>query len=82
MELLTTKHSNKVSFTLSCYDRIILKGTLPEISYARGMTKYLYDQQIRIFDYPRFAEPYKAMIKSHAEQLAKDSSLGGVYSQK
>jgi hypothetical protein len=74
MELLTSKYSKEISYTLSCYDRIILKGTLPEISCAQGMTKYLYDREIRIFDYPRFAEPYKEKINTHVKQLAKDSS--------
>jgi hypothetical protein len=43
MELLTKTYSKKVSFQLSCYDRIILTGTLPDINYAQEMTKYLYD---------------------------------------
>jgi hypothetical protein len=38
---------------LSCYDRIIVTGTLPGACYAKGMTGFLSARQIRIFDYPR-----------------------------
>jgi hypothetical protein len=38
---------------LSCYDRIIVTGTLPGACYAKGMTEFLSARQIRIFDYPR-----------------------------
>jgi DNA-binding MarR family transcriptional regulator len=72
MELLTQKYSEKITFTLSCYDRLILKGTLPELSYAQGMTKYLYDNGIKIFDYPHFAEPYKDKINTHIKHLAQE----------
>lgn len=75
MELLTEKHKKNISCVLSCYDRIIISGTLPEISYAQGMTSYMYQKGIRIFDYPKFAEPFKETIRSNAEQLAKEHGV-------
>lgn len=65
MELLPDRYSNEISFTLSCYDRLILTGSLAELSYAQGMTAYLNSHGIRIFDYPRFAEPFKELIRSN-----------------
>ena len=33
---------------LSCYDRIVITGTLPAICYAAGMTSFLYpDPRLR-----------------------------------
>ena len=58
---------------LSCYDRLILSGTIPEISYSQGMTKYMYQNEVRIFDYPKFAEPFKETIRVNAEQIAKEN---------
>jgi hypothetical protein len=75
MELLTEKYQDKISFTLGCYDRVIIKGTLLEIAYAKGMTNYLYSKNIRIFDYARFAEPYKNKIRENAEKLAKEENI-------
>ncbi len=75
MKLLTEEYKNNISFTLGCYDRIIITGTLPEISYSQGMTSYLYSKGVRIFDYPRFAEPYKEMIRNNAEEVAKENGI-------
>lgn len=75
MELLTATHSKHISGTLSCFDRIILTGTLPQVCYAQGMTSYLYSKGIRIFDYPKFAEPFKDQLRANAEQLAIDHGI-------
>ncbi len=34
------------------------------------MTPFLYTRQIRIFDYPKFAEPYRDQIRENAERMA------------
>jgi len=75
MELLTTKYQNKISGVLSCFDRVIITGTIPQICYSQGMTSYLYGHNIRIFDYPRFAEPFRNEIRTNAEQIAKDNNI-------
>lgn len=60
---------------LSCHDRVILTGTLPEICYAQGMTSYMYRKGIRIFNYPKFAEPFRERLRMNAEQLAKSNGI-------
>lgn len=71
MNLLTDRYQEKLTGVLSCYDRIVITGTLPRICYAQGMTDYLYEKQIRIFDYPRFAEPFREQLRANAQALAK-----------
>ena len=39
------------------------------------MTSYLYAKQVRIFDYPRFAEPFRDELKQNAERLAVENGL-------
>ena len=39
------------------------------------MTSYLYTHNIRIFDYPKFAEPFRNEIRANAEQIAKDNNI-------
>ena len=75
MELLTTSHSKNILGELSCYDRIILTGTLPGVCYSAGMTSWLYTQGIRIFDYPGFAEPLKEELRRNAEQIAQANDI-------
>jgi hypothetical protein len=75
MELLTETYKDKISCVLSCYDRLILTGTLPQISHSQGMTSYLYEKGIRIFDYPKFAEPFKDAIRANAERIAQENGI-------
>lgn len=48
---------------------------MPEISYSQGMTKYMYEKGIKIFDYPKFAEPFKEAIRANAERIAKEQGV-------
>jgi len=75
MDLLTNIHKEHIHGILSCYDRVIITGTLPQISYAGGITSYLYNKGIRIFDYAKFAEPFRDAVRSNAEKLAKDNDI-------
>jgi hypothetical protein len=47
---LTDRYAANLQGVLSCYDRIIVTGTLPGACYAGGMTSFLYSRGIRIFD--------------------------------
>jgi len=69
-QLLTERYRERLVGVLSCYDRIIITGTLPGACYAAGMTSFLYSRGIRIFDYARFAEPLRESIRAAAEAAA------------
>jgi hypothetical protein len=60
---------------LSCYDRLIVTGTLPGACYAAGMTSFLFSRGIRIFDYPRFAEPLRDRIRERAQQVCEAAGI-------
>jgi putative NADH-flavin reductase len=55
--------------------RVLVFGTLPKICYAGGMTSYLYERKVRIFDYPRFAEPFRDQLRENAERLAAEAGI-------
>jgi hypothetical protein len=67
---MTDRYHERLAGTLSCYDRIVITGTLPGACYAAGMTSFLNARHIRIFDYPRFAEPLRDRIREAAQALA------------
>ena len=69
-QMLTDRYQERLAGTLSCYDRIVITGTLPGACYAAGMTSFLNARHIRIFDYPRFAEPLRDRIREAAQALA------------
>lgn len=74
-KLLTEKYRDELHGVLNCYDRVIISGNLQPFCYAQGMTNYLYQHQIRIFDYARFAEPLTGEIRANAERLAQENGL-------
>ena len=53
MKLLTERYRADLLGALSCYDRMIVTGTLPGACYAGGMTGFLYSRHIKIFDYAK-----------------------------
>ena len=75
VQQITSRYSDRLSGILSCYDRIVITGTLPDACYAAGMTGFLYMHQIRIFDYARFAEPLRDRIREKAQALADESGV-------
>jgi hypothetical protein len=74
-ELLSERYGNELDGILSCYDRIVITGSLHPFCYAQGMTHYLYQQGIRIFEYAKFAEPLREGIRANAEALAQANGL-------
>jgi hypothetical protein len=74
-QLLTEKYSDQMHGTLNCYDRILINGYLQPFCHAKGMTNYLYQHQIRIFDYAQWAAPLSEQIRANAEALAQANGL-------
>jgi hypothetical protein len=74
-QLLTERYRERLAGVLCCYDRIIVTGTLPGACYARGMTGFLSARNIRIFDYPRFAEPLRDRVRNRAAELASAAGV-------
>jgi hypothetical protein len=71
---LLERYRDRIAGVLTCYDRMVITGTLPGACHHAGMTSFLNAHHIRIFDYPRFAEPLRERIRAGAEQL--DSAAG------
>jgi DNA-binding MarR family transcriptional regulator len=75
MEAFINKYNSLIDFSLSCYDRVVITGNLPEISYAQGMTSYLYSKDIRIFDYSKFAEGLRLTIRKQIDCIVSESGV-------
>ena len=75
LKLLTEKYADVLDGVLSCYDRIVIQGSIQPFCYAQGMTGYLYAHTVRIFDYPRWAEPLEDQIRAQAEAVAAEAGL-------
>ncbi|MDT5320624.1 MAG: hypothetical protein QOD88_3146 [Mycobacterium sp.] len=69
------RYGDRISGVLSCYDRVVVTGTLPTVCYAKGMTRFLYARQIGIFDYPEFAKTLRERVREAAASLAAEAGI-------
>lgn len=75
MMLLTERYHTAIRGTISCFDRVVLNGTLPDICHAAAMASELTRRSIRLFDYTKFAEPLRDEIRKNAEAIAAKHGL-------
>ncbi len=75
MNPFVERHHDEIAGVLSCFDRVIITGTLPEIGYAEAMARYLSAREMRLFDYTRWAEPLRDELRQHTEALAQEAGL-------
>jgi hypothetical protein len=50
MNPFVQQHRHEIGCVLSCFDRVVITGTLPDICHARAMAGYLGGRGIRLFD--------------------------------
>jgi hypothetical protein len=75
VENFIERHSSKIKGVISCFDRIVLTGTIPGICYAQGMSSFLTTNGVRIFDFTQWADPLREEIRVNAEKVAADNGL-------
>jgi hypothetical protein len=73
--MLTDRHASLILGVLSCFDRLLLTGTLPDICHAEAFTRELNRRHIRIFDFRDFATPLRDAIRANAERLAQENGI-------
>ena len=72
---LLDRYDDRIAGVLSCYDRVVITGTLPTVCYAAGMTQFLYAREVRIFDYPQFAATLRDRVRERAAWLAAQAGI-------
>ncbi len=53
MNQFIAKYRSQIRGTLSRFDRLVLRGSLPRISYQKGMEEYLWQNKVLFKDYQR-----------------------------
>jgi hypothetical protein len=75
MNPFVERHRASISSTLACFDRVVITGTLPDICHPRAKAGFLAYQKIRLFDFPRWAEPLREELRANAERIAGEAGL-------
>lgn len=74
-ESILERYKSQIAGTLTCFDRIIISGTIPGVCYPEGMARHITTKGVRLFDYPRYVEPLREEIRTNAEKIAKENEL-------
>jgi len=69
------RHQDDIVGVISCFDRVVITGTLPDIGHAAAMAGYLGSRGVRLFDYPLWAQPLRDDIRTNAERLAAEAGI-------
>lgn len=72
---LIERHADRIQGILSCYDRVVGMGTIPDICHSEAMTRFLNTAGIRIFDFTEWAKELAEAIRKDAESLAAKAGL-------
>lgn len=69
------RHAEAILGIYSCFDRIIIQGTLPDIGHADAIGRWFQARQLRVFDFAEWAKPFRDQIRSQAESVALKTGL-------
>jgi hypothetical protein len=72
---LEDRYANEILGVLSCFDRVVVTGVLPDIAHKDAMEHHLWRQGLSSLDLPRYFEPMKAELVAHAEAIAREHGL-------
>lgn len=72
---LIERHKDWIQGMLSCFDRVVCMGTLPDICHSEAMTRFLNTRGIRIFDFTKWAQERAEAIRKDVEALADKAGL-------
>jgi len=75
MDTFVARHQQEITGVLACFDRVVITGTLTAIAHAGAMAACLAHQGIRLFDYPRWAEPFREELRANAERRAREAGI-------
>jgi len=75
MNPFVERHQDMIAGVISCFDRVVITGTLPDIGYAKALAGYLTYHKIRLFDFPRWAETLRNELRANAETVAAEAGL-------
>jgi len=75
MNPFVERYQEDVVGVFSCFDQVIVTGTLPDICHPKAMAGFLGSHNIRLFDYALWAAPLREELRANAERVAAEAGL-------
>lgn len=72
MHEFIAKHRDKITGTLSGFDRLVLRGTLRSITFADGLRHYLHANDVLLKDFGSHVELVSGQLKEASEREAQE----------
>ena len=69
------RHADKIMGVISCFDRVVIQGTLPDICHPGAITGFFNGYGIRIFDFKQWAAPMRDEINENIKALGKENNV-------
>lgn len=69
------KYSSNIEGVISCYDRIVLRGTLPSVSHAGAMTNLLYRKGILLKDITQYTGPLRDELHENTKRISQNQGI-------
>jgi hypothetical protein len=75
MTAILERHAGSIQSTLSCFDRLLIQGTVVDIGHPEAITFFFNVNRRRIFDFKEWAKPYRDRIHDDVKAAAAHAGL-------
>jgi len=72
---LTDRYQAQITGVLSCFDRIVITGSLPDCCHVDAMKGVLLRRKIMFFDYPKLVDPLRNRLHKNAQCIAEAAGV-------
>jgi hypothetical protein len=79
MKRFLERHRDRITGTLSGFDRMLFRGTLRSITHVNGFEIFLYSQHVLMKDFSNYVLKLSGHLVEHAKQMAHQAGRPYVY---
>jgi hypothetical protein len=79
MKRFLERHRDRITGTLSGFDRMLFRGTLRSITHISGLQIFLYSQHVLLKDFGSYVLKLSERVVAHAKELARRAERPYVY---
>lgn len=79
MKRFLERHRDRITGTLSGFDRMLFRGTLRSITHCKGLEIFLHSQYVLMKDFGNYVVHLSERLVEHAKQLASEANRPYVY---
>lgn len=79
MKRFLERHHDRITGTLSGFDRMLFRGTLRSITHVKGLEIFLYSHHVLMKDFGSYVVSLSQQLVAHAKQLASKAARPYVY---